>query len=251
MASPSIGRESQLAGAAREVVDEAVGRTTRPDPSTGRTGGPAGNATLTAWTGLLLLAMFLVELATLLNVHGLISWHIVVGTLLVPFALLKTASTFWRIVRYYTGHRSYRVGGPPPMALRLLGPLVVLSTLGVLGTGLALVPLGPDAGRQPFLTVLGFAVDPLTLHQGFFLLFLAATGLHVLGRMVPAARLAAGKVHESSPRGRVVRAAILLLTTATAVVTAMLVLGASSSWQHDHGFFHEGDHQPPGVAAGR
>src|SRR5665213_387039 len=79
----------------------AIGRLHRDDPIEPRTVGPAGNARLTAWTGLLLLVLSLAELVTLLNVGGLISWHIVIGTLLIPPALLKTASTGWRIIRYY------------------------------------------------------------------------------------------------------------------------------------------------------
>ena len=41
-----------------------------------RTGGPAGNAALTAWTGLTLLVLSVAELLTLFNVTGLISWHV-------------------------------------------------------------------------------------------------------------------------------------------------------------------------------
>ena len=67
-----------------ETLDEAAGKRHRQDPVTGSSGGPAGNARLTAWTGVLLLVLFLVELVTVLDVDGLISWHIVVGTLLVP-----------------------------------------------------------------------------------------------------------------------------------------------------------------------
>jgi len=62
----------------------AIGRLHRDDPIEPRTGGPAGNARLTVWTGLLLLVLSLAELVTLFNVGGLISWHIVLGTLLIP-----------------------------------------------------------------------------------------------------------------------------------------------------------------------
>src|ERR1700712_3598986 len=91
-----------------QVIDEAVGRRHRPDPVTGRGAGPAGNAQLTGWTGLLLLVLIIVELVTLLDVRGFLSWHVVVGVLLTAVAVLKIASTGWRIVRYYTGNRPYR-----------------------------------------------------------------------------------------------------------------------------------------------
>jgi len=137
--------------AVTEVVGTAVGRARRADPVLPRTGGPAGNARLTAWIGLGLLIAFLAELVTLLDVTGLISWHIVIGVLLVPPALAKTATTGWRILRYYTGNRAYRQAGPPPLLLRLLGPVVVLTTLTVLGTGLVLIAVGPDATFTPLL----------------------------------------------------------------------------------------------------
>ena len=82
MASRTVA--DRLRDLTAETRDEAVGRRRRHDPVLPRTGGPAGNATLTAWTGLLLLVLFLAEMVTLLDVHGLISWHIAVGALLDP-----------------------------------------------------------------------------------------------------------------------------------------------------------------------
>lgn len=226
-----------------EVVEEAIGRGHRHDPVIGRSGGPAGNARLTAWTGLLLLGLTLIELVTVLDVEGLISWHIVVGTLLVPLALLKSGSTTWRVIRYYSGSEAYRSAGPPPMLLRLLGPLVVLTTLGLLGTGLALIALGQDAGRRPFLSLLGFELDTLSLHEALFIAFAVAAGLHLLARLVPALRIVTGRVAETVPAGRA-RLGVVVLTAIAAVITAVLVLGWSGAWrtgdnhdnEHDDGF---------------
>lgn len=231
-----------------EVVDEAVGRTRRQDPVLARTGGPAGNARVTAWTGLVLLALIAVELVTLLDLSGLLSWHIVVGTVLVPVALLKTATTGWRMLRYYTGNRHYRVAGPPPMVLRLLGPLVVISTLGVLGTGLALIAQGPTEGRSPYFSVLGQGIDMLFLHKAFFVVFAVVTGLHVLGRLLPAVTLATGKLERHDrPRvsGGSARGVLLLLALVAGALVAAVVLAASSGWQHSPGF--EGSYE--GLAA--
>src|SRR3954469_9819869 len=131
-----------------DVLDEAVGRGSRSDPIVGRTAGPAGNAQLTAWTGLLLLGLVAAELVTLIDVHGLLSWHVVVGTLLTAVAALKIVSTGWRSVRSYTGHRPYEQAGPPPLLLRVLGPLVVAGTVGVLASGLWLLGRGPGGGGR-------------------------------------------------------------------------------------------------------
>jgi hypothetical protein len=222
---------------ADDTVAEATGQDRRHDPVLPTTGGPAGNARLTAWTGAVLLVLFLVELATLLDVGGLIDWHIVVGTLLVPPALLKTGSTGWRIVRYYTHNRPYRTAGPPPMPLRLLGPLVVLFTLAVLGSGIALVAVGPDAGRGPFLSVAGFGISALTVHQGTFIGWAVVTGLHTLARLVPAVRIVGG----GPVPGRASRSALLVVTLAAAGVTAAVLIGLSGAWTSGQVFHH---HRP-------
>jgi hypothetical protein len=207
----------------------ATGREQRHDSVLQTTGGPAGNARLTAWTGIVLLAMFLAEVATLLSVRQLISWHIFLGTALVPPALVKTASTGWRIARYYSGNRPYVEAGPPPLLLRLLGPLVVITTLAVLGTGLALLALGPSSGHTNVFTVGGVALSALTLHQVSFFLWAGATGLHVLGRAMSAVRLAVGASHGSVPGGGS-RLLALVATAAAGVVSAWLVLAAAQAW---------------------
>jgi hypothetical protein len=225
-----------------ESLAEAIGRERRDDPVEAGSGGPAGNARLTAWTGLVLLVLFLVELVTLLDLRGLISWHVVIGVLLVPPALLKTATTGWRIVRYYTKNPSYRRAGPPPMLLRVLGPLVVVSTLAVLGSGLALIALGPDGSRTVLFSVLGQRVDVVTVHQATFIVWAVATGLHTLGRIIPALRIV-GNGQKAGFRvpGRWSRATVLPVTLLVAGVAAALVLGASTPWLTG-GLQHRPDH---------
>ena len=212
-----------------DVLAEATGRRQRLDAIAPGGGGPAGNARLTAATGLVLLVLFLAELVTLLDVTGLIGWHVAIGVLLVPPALLKTASTGWRVVRYYGGDRDYRASGPPPMLLRLLGPLVVLSTLGLLGSGLALIALGPEASRYALIQALGQRVDAVTVHQAFFACWAVATGLHVLARLVPAVALA---VRRSAVPGGRRRLAAIALTVIVAAITAALLLGTAAAWAH-------------------
>lgn len=206
---------------ADDTVAEALGRGRRPDPVLRRTGGPAGNARLTAWTGLVLLVLFTVELGTLLDLGPLLDWHVVVGVLLVPPALLKTATTGWRIVRYYTHSRPYRDAGPPPMPLRVLGPLVVLCTLAVLGTGVALIVVGPFDDRTPLFVVGHFRVGALFLHKIAFVLWAAVTGVHTLGRLVSAIRLV---VSDRGVPGRIGRWLVVGLTAAVAIAAAVIVL---------------------------
>lgn len=214
------------------------------------TGGPAGNARLTAWIGLLLLVLFLAELVTLLDVHGLISWHLAVGALLVPPALLKTGTTGWRIIRYYAGDRSYRAAGPPPILLRVLGPLVVISTWAVLATGVALVILGPGSSRSALWSPLGQRVDAITLHQGSFLVWAVVTGLHTLGRLVPAVQTVLPRASTArAVPGRRLRLVTVVLAALLAVVTAVVVLRGANAWQHDR--FRHFDRPPGGPSQSR
>ncbi|MFC6704528.1 hypothetical protein [Flexivirga alba] len=196
MPAAQPGASTPARRAAQVALDELTDRTPRSDPALPRTGGPAGNARITAWTGLVLLVLLAIEGVTVLDIHGLISWHIVVGLLLIPPALLKVASTGWRIVRFYTGEPSYRLAGPPQLVMRVLGPLVILLTLAVLATGIVVAVQGPAERRHGLL---GLPVTGLFLHQATFFAWLAVMTLHVLGRTVRAVKIAGGRAGDGSP----------------------------------------------------
>ena len=110
----ATARRTVLTRSLNEFWAAAGGRAHRADPVLSTSGGPAGNARLTAWTGIILLPLFLAEVATLLSLHQLINWHIFIGTLLVPPALLKTASTGWRIARCPSPGRRQALQRPLP-----------------------------------------------------------------------------------------------------------------------------------------
>jgi hypothetical protein len=227
---------SLVTEAVTEAVAEAVGRDRRTDPVLARTGGPAGNALLTAWTALVLLVGSIAELLTLVDVGGLISWHVAIGALLIPPALMKTATTGWRMLRYYRRQPSYVSAGPPPLLLRLLGPLVVVGTLGVLGSGTMLVLLGQDHAHRALVTLVGFRVDWVTLHQAFFAVWATVTGLHLLGRIVPALTIAMGRGDRSGDvPGAWTRWLLLAGVVASAVALAVLLVHADGSWVGGHG----------------
>jgi hypothetical protein len=98
---------------------------------------------------------------------------------LIPPVLLKVASTTWRFARYYEGAPAYRRKGPPPVVLRLLGPVVVILTLVLLASGVAL--LVADRSWLPLL---------LKVHKASFLLWFGAMTIHVLGHLGEVFRLA-------------------------------------------------------------
>ena len=239
MSLPSSGAPSSPSWL-QDLTAEVTGRRVRDDAVVAPSGGPAGNARLTAWTGVLLLALVLAELLTLFDVSGLINWHVSLGALLIPVALLKTTSTGWRILRYYTGNPAYRAAGPPPAALRVLGPLVVASTVGVLGSGVALVLLGPDRSRHTLFAAVGQRVDWVTVHQALFLAFAVLAGLHLLGRAVRVVELVSGRAHRAPGRprrlpGRNRRATLFLVLLAAGAVAVALLLPLAGDWHDAHG----------------
>lgn len=232
-ATPTIPAPLRLA--AQDTLETALGRSHRQDEILGRTGGPAANARLAAATGLLLLALALGELVTLISIGRLIQWHLALGVALIAPATLKTAVTGWRVVRYYSGAgssgRAYRQAGPPPLLLRLLGPLVVLATGLVLGSGLWLVYLGPADARSPLLPGGLFGVNAITVHQGSFIVWGVATGLHVLGRLLPALRLTVIRTAGApAVRGAALRWLALIAATLASAGSAALIVQHNGGW---------------------
>ena len=100
-----------------------------------RTAGPERNARLTALTGAALMVLLAIEGITLISLRSMLSWHIFVGLLVVPVVALKLGSTGYKIYRYYTRRADYVEAGPPHLLLRLLGPVVAVSTIALLATG--------------------------------------------------------------------------------------------------------------------
>ncbi|HZQ48773.1 MAG TPA: hypothetical protein VFB69_00500 [Candidatus Dormibacteraeota bacterium] len=131
--------------------------------------GVAGNERLTALTGAVLFVLLGLIGITVLRVRALLPQHLFLGFVLIPPLAVKIASTGYRFARYYLGDPAYRRAGPPQLFLRLLAPLVVLSTIGVFVTGLELWFFG-----------LRFGSEWVALHKVTFLIWLPVTAIHVL-----------------------------------------------------------------------
>ena len=140
--------------------------------------GPVANSRITGSMGLVLLVLLAAEGATvLLGVGGHLSAHVFIGMLVVPPIAVKTVSTGYRIVRYYQGDRRFVARGAPPLALRALGPLVVVATFAVVGSGIGALVFGRSDGFR-------------TLHKLSFVVWFAVMTIHVLGHVVETPRLA-------------------------------------------------------------
>ncbi|HZU80883.1 MAG TPA: hypothetical protein VE991_13275 [Acidimicrobiales bacterium] len=149
------------------------------DPDQRADAGAEGNARLTGGLAAVLLVLLAAEGFTILRVRALLTPHVFIGMLLIPPVLLKIGSTTYRFSRYYLRAAAYRRKGPPLVLLRLLGPVVVLTTLAVLGTGIALL-VAPVSQRD----------NLLFLHKASFVLWFVAMAVHVLGHLVDTAKLA-------------------------------------------------------------
>jgi len=189
-------------------------------------GGAAGNERLTATTGALLLVLFAAEGVTILSIHQLITLHFFLGMLLIGPVALKVAAVCYRFARYYTGAAEYRRKGPPAPLLRLLGPVVLGTSLGVLGTGV-------------LLAVAGTAVGPwLFLHKAFFVAWFGAMTIHVLAYVWRLPRLIGPDLRRPAAAGRARavlagRPARWLLLTASVLgglVIALLTVHLAAPW---------------------
>jgi len=188
--------------------------------------GPAGNERLTAWAGSGLLVLLAIEGLTLvLGVRGLLSVHVFVGLMIIGPLLLKLASTGYRFLRYYTRNAAYRLAGPPRPLLRILAPFLILATVALIGSGVALL-LVPAGLRQPvlFLHKAGFA--------GWFLL----AAVHVLAYLPRLPRLLgrelAGVRLPRLRRDVATRVAALTGSIAVGLVLAGLLVQRAQPWAH-------------------
>jgi hypothetical protein len=168
---PPVVREAQVRRsprAPRSTVPSGSGAASRSLLA----GGTDGNERLTVQTGAVLFVALAVLGVTIIRIGQLTWLHLFLGLALIGPVVLKLSSTGYRFLRYYTGDRPYRLKGAPPWPLRLMGPVLVLSTLGIFVTGIVLLALGPGA-RQPWML----------LHKVSFFIWLAVTALHVLGHL--------------------------------------------------------------------
>jgi hypothetical protein len=188
-------------------------------------GGTDGNERLTAATAVVLIVLLAVEGVTIVELRPLLTVHLFVGLALIPPIGLKLASTGYRFVRYYGGSLRYRRKGPPPAVLRAIAPVVVVSSVAVLTSGVWLLLAGPHS-RDTVLPI----------HKVSFIVWGAFTGVHVLGHLTGLPAAAADYGQRTGPtggEGRLARRVALLLALAAGVALALLLAPHYAPWQHD------------------
>jgi hypothetical protein len=179
--------------------------------------GVAGNGRLTAALGALLLVLLAVEGATIPFIGQLREEHILIGMLLLGPVAVKLASTGYRFVRYYLGAPSYVSKGPPHIALRLLAPGVVFTTVALFGTGVVLLVVGPNSE-------LSF------LHKASFIAWFALMTIHVLGHVLKLPGPAFADWRGPHLSGAGLRLAVVAVALAVGIVLTVLSFSAAGSW---------------------
>jgi hypothetical protein len=185
--------------------------------------GVAANARLTGAVAAALLVLLAAEGTTIPFIGQLLGPHIFIGMLLIPPVALKMGTTGYRFARYYTHDGPYVAKGPPPIALRVLAPGVVLTTLALFGTGVALLIAGPPSHTLIFA------------HKLSFVAWVALMTLHVLGHLLEVPKLALADWRAKGPReARLAGAGIRTLSLAGAigagVLLALLTFSAAQPW---------------------
>jgi hypothetical protein len=198
-------------------------------------GGTIGNERLTALTGTTLLALLAVIGVTLLQLRQLLWVHLFVGMLLIGPVALKLASTGYRFVAYYTANPSYRRKGAPAIVLRAIAPIVVLSTVVVLASGVALLFAGPSSRDEL-----------LPIHKLSFIAWAAFFAIHVLAHLPSIPRALRGDLRRSATWGENVpgrngRFLSLAGALTAGVVLAVLVIPEFGPWLHSSGLSHHGN----------
>jgi hypothetical protein len=191
-------------------------------------GGTDGNELLTVATGAVLIVLLAIIGLTIIALGRLLWVHLFVGMLLIGPLALKLASTGYRFVRYYSGEPRYRSAGPPITPLRLIAPIVIISTLVVFASGVALLLAGPSS-RQTLLPI----------HKVSFIVWIAFTAIHVLGHLPAVARglqVDYGPAASAGPgtRGRNGRTLSLAGTLVGGLVLAILYIPQFAPWLHLH-----------------
>lgn len=193
--------------------------------------GVAGNGRLTSSVGMLLLIMLAIEGVTVLDVRGMLSLHMFLGLMLIPPVALKSATTTYRFAQYYRGDAAYVRKGPPHPVLRVLGPVVLLSSVALLATGVLLILVGPS-----------WRSTSLLLHKASFIVWVAVMTIHVLGHVLEAARVTRDELRTTSGvggnRGRIVR---LALVTSTLVAGVGIAAALWPTAQHSEQEFGRPD----------
>jgi len=170
-------------------------------------------------TGAVLLIPLAVECYTILRIGRLLTLHVFLGMLLLGPVTLKATSVIYRFARYYTRSEPYRRKGPPAPLLRLIGPIIVLLTACVFGSGIMLAVAGPGYGPPS-----GW----LVVHRISFFAWIFFIAIHAVAYVPRLPRLLSAGAHGVGGRG--IRLALLIASLVGGLVIALLTVHLAGTW---------------------
>jgi len=144
-----------------------------------------------------------------------------VGLVLIPPILVKLGSTGYRFARYYTRAPEYVSKGPPVIWLRLLAPVLVVTTIAIFVTGIALLAVGHKSDTV------------LELHKISFIVWGVVFGLHFLAHMPAMTR---SVLKNGRLAGAGLRLALVAGSVVAGVALALTLLHPITGW---HGGRHD------------
>ena len=207
---------------------------------TERLGGTEGNEVLTSATAVVLTLFLIAEAVTIVLIGDLLSAHMFIGMALIPPVLLKLGSTGYRFARYYTGARVYREKGPPPLLLRLLAPLLVLTTLIIFATGVVLLL----SGHRSDLV--------FNLHKVSFIVWSGCFGVHFLAHAPQTVRALQAGWRRTRPRripGSELRLALVMASIGGGLALALALLSLITGWHGERRHHDELSRAPVAAAS--
>jgi hypothetical protein len=188
--------------------------------------GAESSERLTAMTGAVLLVGLAIECYTILRIGRLLTLHVFLGMLLLGPVVLKAGSVLYRFVRYYTGSEPYRRKGPPALLPRVIGPIIMLLTACVFGSGIMLAVTGPGYGPPG-----GW----LEVHRISFIAWAFFIVIHVLTYVPRVPRLLAAEAHGGPLLGflggRGTRLGLMVASLLAGLVIALLTVHLAGKWE--------------------
>jgi hypothetical protein len=182
--------------------------------------GVEGNARLTGTTGAALFVLLAAEGITILRIHDLITLHVFVGMVITAFVVTKLGSVGYRFARYYLGDPGYVRKGAPHRILRVDGPVVAVTTIAVLVSGIAGLASGHSAR---------WLID---LHKASFIIWFVAMTVHVLGHILDTLGPATADYRSERAARQVSGTWLRRLATVSTLLTGLVlaVVTVNSGW---------------------
>jgi hypothetical protein len=206
----------------RDAPTESVAGGAGPDGlARGHTPATEANTRLTSLAGVVLFVLLAVQGVTILRIHRLLAAHVVVGLALLGPLAVKLGSTGWRFVRYYSGDAAYGRAGPPRPLMRVLAPVVVLTTIVVFASGVGLLAVRPGGGSTLLL-----------VHKASFVLWLGVMTVHVLAYVAPAARWSFADLAGHGPATVLATRRTRYLLIGTSLIAGFALGVAGLGWAH-------------------